>query len=374
MGWMGHVHARAYRTAAERWPELDVVPQMAICADYSEKLAAKGAAEAGFARYSTDWREAVADPAVDVVSICLPNKFHAQACEAAAAAGKHIWCEKPVGRNRSEAAAAAAAASKAGVASMAGFNYRWMPMVQYAQQLLSDGKLGEFEMFRGRFFSMFGHDPMGLHTWRFTRDMGGVGAAGDLLSHVIDMAITMGGPIKRVCGQKHTYITERPVAQPGQSHYGQGSPDDPKAAVENEDLAHALCEFANGRPGMLEGWRSACGPKSEMAFELFGRNGSARWCFERMNELDLYLHAADAPAGYTNLLAGVLQPDHARFNPGEGNGIGYEECKAIEAANFLGLALAGQSEPSGLQRASEVADVADAVLRSAVSGKWENVG
>lgn len=374
MGWMGDVHARSYRAACHRYPDLDAEVELVACADSSAELAAAAAARHGFGRAETDYRRLLEDAAVDVVSVTAPNFLHAEVCVAAAAAGKHIWCEKPVGRDAAEAARVARAAAAAKVAGMAGFNYRWAPMVRHVAELLAAGELGEVEMFRGRFYSMYAFDRLGLFSWRFERAKAGAGAAGDLLSHVTDMALELAGPIEAVCAQQATFVKERPRSRPGRvSHYGRGAPDDPTAPVENEDFVGLLVRFAGGARGALEGWRGACGPKADMGFELYGTKGSAKWTLEDMNALRLFLRDRKPLDGYARVLGGEDHPDHGRFNPGDGNAIGYEDTKTIECAQFLRQALAGAWEDSGLRRASAVADVGAAALRSCASGAWEEV-
>lgn len=374
MGWMGHVHSRSYLAAAHRFPDLGVRPELVACADSVEQAAVDGAERHGFASHSTDWREVVADGRVDVVSVTLPNSLHAEACEAAAAAGKHIWCEKPVGRDAKEAARAARAADKANVASMAGFNYRWAPMVRHVRELLDGGELGEVEMFRGRFYSMYAYDRMGLHSWRFKSDVAGAGAVGDLIAHVTDLALEFAGPVESVCGHKRLFIEERPLPKEGSvSHYSRGEPGDPTAKVENEDYAGALVRFASGACGSVEGWRTACGPKSDMAFELYCTEGSVSWTLEDLNALRIFVRGKGPMDGYARVLAGERHPEHSRFIPGDGNPIGYEDTKVIEASKFLGMAAEKRAEPSGLKRASEVADVGAAILRSCESSRWEKV-
>lgn len=374
MGWMGHVHSRSYLAAAHRFPSLGVEPELVACADSDEKVAKAGAKAHGFASCTTDWQEVVDNDAVDIVSVTLPNFLHAQACAAAAKAGKQIWCEKPVGRNAKEAAASARAAASAKVATMAGFNYRWAPMVRHAKELVDSGKLGEVEMFRGRFYSMYAHHRMGLHSWRFKSDLAGHGAVSDLLSHVTDMALELAGPITEVCGQTKVYIEERPLPKEGSvSHYALGEPGDPTAKVENEDFAGGIVRFANGACGVIEGWRTACGPKSDMAFELYCSDGSVSWTLEDMNALRIYMRDNEPMDGYARVLAGTNHPGHSAFIPGDGNPIGYEDTKAIEAAKFLAMVAEGNTRPSGLDRAWQVAEVGEALLRSTKSGKWEKV-
>ena len=154
-----------------------------------------------------------------------------------------------------------------------GYNYRWAPLVRYAKQLIESGELGELTNYRGRFFSMYGSDPLGLLSWRFKLDEGGYGVTSDLLSHSVDLAHMLLGPITRVVGTTATFITERPLALPGAGHYGRGAPGDPTGEVTNEDYAGMLCEFANGVRGTFESSRTIVGPESQMAFDVHGTQG-----------------------------------------------------------------------------------------------------
>ena len=157
-----------------------------------------------------------------------------------------------------------------------GYNYRWAPLVRYAKQLIESGELGELTNYRGRFFSMYGSDPLGLLSWRFKLDEGGYGVTSDLLSHSVDLAHMLLGPITRVVGTTATFITERPLALPGAGHYGRGALGDPTGEVTNEDYAGMLCEFANGVRGTFESSRTIVGPESQMAFDVHGTQGRRR--------------------------------------------------------------------------------------------------
>jgi predicted dehydrogenase len=375
MGWMGMVHSRGYRQANDRFHESGVRARLVICADDVESRAREAQERLGFEGWTTDWRQVIDHPQVEIVNIAAPNYLHLEMVRAATAAGKHVFCEKPVGRTPDETAEIERLAREAGVLSFVGFNYRWAPMVQYARQLIEEGSLGTLTHYRGRFFSMYGSNPQGLLTWRFKADQAGLGVLGDIMSHVTDMAHMLVGPIRRITSTRRTFIRERPLPRPGQgTHFSLGKPGDPTGPVENEDYVGALVEFENGVQGSFETCRAIFGPKCEMSFEVNGTEGALKWNFERMNELDLYLPGADrVHDGYTTLLGGPSYPFHGRFNPGDGIGISYEDLKVIEAAQFLlSVAERVQRAPS-FADALRLARVQQAMMKSWESGAWENV-
>ncbi len=381
MGWMGQAHSRAYRAMADRYYDSGLRPRLVICADDMAARAERAREALGFERCTTEWRAVIDDPEVQVVNIASPNYLHLEMIRAATAVGKHVFCEKPVGRTPAESVEAEWLARKAGVRSGVGFNYRWAPMVQYTRTLIEQGRLGRLTHYRGRFFSMYGSNPLGLLSWRFEYARAGSGVLGDIMSHVVDMAHMLAGPIERITSRRHTFITERPLPVPGQgTHFSVGAPDDPTGPVENEDYVSALVTFANGAVGSFETCRAIYGPKCEMAFEVNGDRGAARWNFERMNELELYLpeggpanRGDPAHDGETRLLGGPAFGDHGRFNPGDGIGMGYEDLKAIEAYNFLQSVVDGVRRNPDFTDVLRLAEVQTAMARSWESGAWEPI-
>ena len=374
LGWMGVAHARAWREAPLRFPETGISINLVACSDVDLARAESLRAAYGFGRATADWRDLLSDDSIDVVSITTPNYLHCEMVAAAAAAGKHIYCEKPVGRDADETARACAAALAAGVLSLVGYNYRRAPLVRHCRDLIDAGQLGAIEQCNSRFLSMYGADPLGVLSWRFSRAQAGAGATGDVLTHAADTAMFLAGPIRRVCAQTRTFIKRRPLPRADGSHFARGGAGDPDGEVDNDDYAGALVEYENGAVGALEGSRVARGPKCEMAFEIYGQKGSARWNFERMNELELYLPAAARCDGFTRVVAGTAHEGHARINPGDGVGIGYEDLKTLEVGEFLGDLARGSQRVTGLEMALQTARVAAAVLASAQSGGWETVG
>jgi predicted dehydrogenase len=373
-GWMGQAHSRSYSRLPTLFDDLAATPDLVVCADSVDVRREQAVARFGFREAAADWRDAIARPDVDVVVVTAPNMLHVEIAEAACAAGKHVFCEKPVGGTPAQTARAAAAARAAGVITGVGYNYRFAPLVRYAKRLIDEGRLGTIVGYRGRFFSMYGSDPLGLLSWRFLQDEAGYGVSSDLLSHVIDLAHMLVGPICRLVGTRATTIAERPLPRPGEgTHYGRGTSGDPTGAVTNEDYAALLVEFENGASGTFESSRVLVGPESEMAFELYGTEGAVGWNLERMNELRLYLASSEPHTGWTTVLGGERFPPHGAFAPGNALEIGFEDLIAIEVHEFLQAVAEGRPHEPGFEDALRYVEVQEALVRSWSSGTWEEV-
>lgn len=373
-GWMGQAHARAYRDIPVYFADSGLLPRLVAVADTVPARVDLAKANFGFASGALDWRELIERDDIDVIDITAPNAFHRAIAEAAAAAGKHISCEKPVGIHPDETAAMERAARVAGVITGCGYNYRWAPLVQYTHQLIGEGRFGDLTHYRGRFFSMYGRDRLGLLSWRYLQAEAGYGVLSDLMSHAIDMGQYLGGPIARVVAVKETFVKERPLPVAGAStHYARGRAGDPMGAVTNEDYVGALIEFEGGARGTLEADRSIFGPQSSMAFELNGSKGAASWDHERLNQLQLYLPEEQPVDGFLEVLAGDAFPNQGHIVPGAGNSLGYEDLKLIEAFEFLSSVAAGRPHSPGFGDALANASVAAAMARSWSSQRWEDV-
>lgn len=374
MGWMGEAHSRSYRQIRDRFFESDIQPRLVICSDVVEKRAKAAQTRFGYERFTTDWRQVINDPAVEVVNIAAPNGLHLEIVRAAAEAGKQIFCEKPVGKDPQETAQCERATRQAGVLTFVGYNYRWAPMVQYARQLIEQGRLGRLTHYRSRFFAGYASNPYGVLSWRFQQEHG-LGVLGDLGSHAIDMAHLIAGPISRVVANQATFIRQRPLARVGEgTHFSAGGADDPMAVVTNEDYTGVLVSFENGVQGTIEMCRVINGPKAEYTFELNGTRGALKWNFEKVNELQVqFRNETEAEDGFTTILSGPAHPFHQRFNPGAGIGLGYDDLKTIEAHQFLKSIVAGKQGQPGFEEALAVASVQTAIQRSWESERWEKV-
>ncbi len=372
LGWMGQAHSRSYARIPMLWDNRSYDPVLAVCADNMADRRDQAVHGFGYAEAVDDWRRIMDRDDIDVVTCTAPNMLHEEICIAAAETGKHVFCEKPVGGTPEQTVKVEKACRDAGVITGVGYNYRFAPLVQYLQQLIEAGELGEITNYRGRFFSMYGADPMGLLSWRFKVDQSGHGVSTDILSHSIDLAHMLVGPVSRVMGLQKTFITERPLPKPGGTHYDRGEPGDPTGPVTNEDYFGAMVEFANGAIGTFETSRSIIGPESQNAFDVYGTKGAANWNLETMNELGLFL-VSDQARGYTTVRAGDRYPYHGAFVPGDANSIGFEDLVAIEDYEFLNAVAAGKSHSASFAEAVDYVSVQSALLRSSETGTWQDV-
>ncbi|HTX10296.1 MAG TPA: Gfo/Idh/MocA family oxidoreductase [Solirubrobacteraceae bacterium] len=373
-GWLGQAHTRSLLRIPTLFQNRPFDTTLVACSDALPDRLDQAITSFGFKRASAAWESVIEDPDVEVVYIAAPNMVHVQLVEAAAQAGKAVFCEKPVGGTPEQVARAAVAARTAGVISGVGYNYRWAPLVGYARELISSGELGEITNYRGRFFSMYGADPLGVNSWRFQLDQAGYGVTSDLMSHAVDLAHMLLGPITRVTGTLETFIRERPAPPDGAGHYGRGRAEDPRTPVTNEDYAAMLCEFASGARGTVEVSRTMVGPESENAFDVYGTRGAVGWNLERLNELRLYRVTDDRASGYTTVLGGDRFGHHGTFVPGSGNAIGFEDLVTIEDYEFCAAVAEDRAFEPSFEAALAWAHVQDALLRSVKSGGWEEVG
>lgn len=374
-GWMGQAHSRSAARIASLFPERTFDTDLIICGDNVPSRQEQAVDGFGFREATPDWQSVVTHPDVDVVYVTAPNMMHEEVAVAAAEAGKAVFCEKPVGGKPDQTVRVEAAARKAGVITGVGYNYRWAPLVLHAKQLIQSGVLGEITNYRGRFFAMYGADPLGLLSWRFDIDQAGYGVSSDILSHSVDLATMLIGPITKVSGTMETFIPERPLPSASGTHFDRGKPGDPTGPVTNEDYAAAMTVFENGARGTFEVSRSIMGPECQMAFDVYGTKGALRWNLETMNEMEVFLvdEEGRAPRGYTKVYAGDRYPFHGHFVPGDANSIGYEDLKVIENFNFLTAVASGVQHQPGFAEAVDYVSFQDAWVRSCESGSWTDV-
>ncbi|MDX2380397.1 MAG: Gfo/Idh/MocA family oxidoreductase [Acidimicrobiia bacterium] len=358
-GYMGRAHAIAFRTAAAVF-DLPSPVELELLADANAELAADAARSLGFNRSTGNWWELVADPTIDIVDITTPNLMHEEMALAAIAAGKHVYCEKPLAPTSAVAKKMADAADAAGVKTMVGFNYLKNPVTALAKEIIDSGEIGDVFSFRGSHAEDYMLDANTLVSpWRLD-PRSGDGVVADLGSHAVSLARHLMGPIDSVAADCRTIIEERPTAR--------GTP----MKVEVTDEFDALVRFASGARGTIGASWLAAGRKMQLGFEVRGTKGSLVVDFERFNELHLYTtDQATGREGFKLILAGPAHQDYVDFCPAPGHQLGFNDLKAIEVRDLIaGVVLEDSSPWPDFREAYEVQRVIDAIIDSSRSGTW----
>jgi predicted dehydrogenase len=360
--FMGRAHVNAYRTLPYMATELPLSPRLVAIAGRNEQAVQAAATRFGFERSETDWRALIADDAIGLFDNGGPNAVHAEPTIAAAQAGKHVICEKPLGRTADEAFDIWRRVQATGVKAMCAFNYRFVPAVRLARRLIEAGELGEIYHFRGRSLQDWIADPEFPMVWRLSKEAAGSGALGDLGAHVIDLARYLVGEITTVAGTARTFIEDRPGGH-----------------VDVDDAVEAVVEFEGGAVGTLEATRFAVGRKNGLSFEINGSKGSIAFDLERLNELSVHLSGSrpgPSVQGFRQVL--VTEPDHPYMDMWwpPGHIIGWEHTFSHELLHLLSaIASDGQIGPDGatFEDGYRAAEVCDALLRASDTGKRQTL-
>lgn len=370
-GGMGKAHATAFKNVPLVFGSEPGRPILEIVADIDAEAVKKWAPEFGFARWTTDWQEIVEDPHIDLVDITTPNSLHAEMAIAAAQAGKHIYCEKPLATTSADAARIVAAVEKSGVISIVGFNYLKNPAQAFAKQLIESGELGEVTLFRGTFDQDFLASTDVPFSWRLDRTLAGTGALGDLGSHTIAFAQFLVGDILEVCGLNATVIKERVVPASGSGYAAAAQSNGARRGVENEDIMEFLIRFASGAVGTIGTSRIGVGRKLGLTYEIQGTKGSLFYTQERMNEIKLYRHTdPDREKGYKTVYIGPEHPGYKAFFGLAGIGLGYNDQKIIEAHDLITAIALNQPVQPDVRFAYQVNKIIDAVELSCQERRW----
>lgn len=368
-GWMGRVHAQAYARVRHHYPHVDRFPELVAIADDVPGRAEEAARQFGAAKANTDWRALVADPGVTAVSVTAPNFLHREIGTAVVAAGKHLWIEKPVGLNSSDALAVARAAEAHGVQTAVGFNYRNAPAVAAARELIAAGELGEITHARFYFLSDYAAHPDGALSWRFQRDRGGNGVLGDLASHAVDLVQHLLGGVDSVIADTAIFITDRPVPSGATSGH-QLAAGGIRDRVENEDYVFAQLRLSSGARCSVEASRVSVGEQNAYGFEIHGTAGVVGWDFRRLGELRVGTGSVFQDQPVTTRHVGPGDGEYAAFQPGSAMAMGYDELKIIEAQRFLESIATGKPVGATIWDAVAAAQVIEAITESVRTGAW----
>jgi predicted dehydrogenase len=363
---IGQAHAHAYTLVRPvLWPPAAVPRLVRVCGRQTAK-AELTRSRYGFERAGDRWQELVSDPEVQVLDNCAPNHLHLEPSLAAIKAGKHVFCEKPLGRSAVEARALRDAAAQARIVHMVGFNYRFLPAVALTRRLVDEGRLGRIHHFHARFADASFLDPEAPFTWHQDAEAAGSNALLDLGSHLIDLARYLVGEPSAVSGAMATFVADRPDPATGR-----------RRRVETEDAFEATVEFAGGALGSLAGTNMAAGRRAHMTFELNGSGGTVAYDLERLNSLSVHL-LGERPSGGGLREIHVTDADHPYggvwWPPG--HSIGWEASLVHELGHFLG-AVAGHRSVGPLGATFDdgyrCAVVCDAIMEAARSGRRVDV-
>jgi predicted dehydrogenase len=360
--FMGKAHSNAFRQVRRFFPG-KLTPRLKVICGRDRAAVEAAARQFGWEEAETDWRRVVARRDIDVVDIATPGHMHHPMALAAAAAGKHIICEKPLGNSLEEARAMLRAVERAGVKHLIMHNYRKIPAVAFARRLIEGGKIGRVYHYHGAYLQDWILDPKFPLVWRLEKKFAGSGALGDIGAHAVDFAQYLNSPIAAVAAQLTTFIKTRPL--PGGRRRG---------TVTVDDDANFLARFENSSAGVFESSRLCGGRRNFNTFQIYGSKGSLAFNLERMNELEFYdATARRAEQGFKTILVTEAEHPYAgRWWPA-GHILGYEHTFVHAIQDFL-MALEKDKMPSpNFRDGVKNQAVLDAVERSARSGKWEKV-
>jgi len=356
--FMGRAHSNAWRQVG-RFFDLPFEPVMKVVCGRREEEVRRAAGALGWQEHATSWEEVVQRKDIDIVDICTPGDSHMPIAIAAAQAKKVVFCEKPLANTLVEAEKMLDEVRRAGVLHMLCHNYRRVPAVTLARQLIDEGKIGTLRHYRGTYLQDWLVDPEFPLGWRHQKARAGSGALGDIASHSLDLARYLVGEIAEVTGMLKTFIGERPV--PGSKS---------KAKVDVDDAALSLLRFENGAIGSVEGSRFATGRKNYNRFEINGSKGSLAFDLERMNELEVYLEEGPN-SGFRNVMVTDAKHPYAGHWWPPGHILGYEHSFTHTVYDLILAVNEAKLPAPNFEDGVKNQRVLDAIERSAASGRWE---
>ncbi|MFA9456323.1 Gfo/Idh/MocA family protein [Halalkalibacter sp. AB-rgal2] len=371
--FMGKAHSHAYRDLPMFFPK-HIRPEMKVICGRNPQGVSEAATQFGWQEYTTDWNDLISRDDIDVIDINAPSDAHKEIAIAAARAGKHVFCEKPLALTLEDAREMLAVVKETGVKHMVNFNYRFTPAVMLAKKLIDEGRLGKIHHFRAWFLQDWITDPNFPLVWRLQKEIAGSGAHGDLGAHLIDMAHYLIGDISEVIGMNETFIKERPLPTEMTGLSASGDENSPKGEVTVDDATLFMARFANGALGSFEATRFATGHRSTNSFEINGSKGSVIFDFERLNELQVYFENDEEDVqGFRRVLATDEAHAYSDVWWPAGHTIGYEHT-FIHAVTELLEAFAENRQPvPNFEDGVKCQQVLDAVDLSIEKRQWVQV-
>jgi predicted dehydrogenase len=369
-GFMGKAHSNGWMKVAKFF-DVPYEPVLKVVFGRNKETTDAFAARWGYETSTQDWKEAIARDDVDVVCVVTTTQMHKDMVIEAAKHGKAVFCEKPVALSYKEAGEMAEAVKKAGVLNYLNHNYRRVPAIAYAKQLIDQGKLGTLYHWRGAYLQDWIMDPSFPLTWHLRKETANAGPLWDLGSHSVDLAQYLVGDISAVTAINKTFITERPLPGKGAATFSAGKTESAGTGkVEVEDASFMVAEFANGVLGSFENTRFAGGRKNYNNFEIYGSKGSLAFNFERMNELQ-YMTREDDPnsQGFRDIIVTESTHPYAGAWWAPGHAIGYEHAFVHAMADFLNAMKDGKPITPNMEDGKKIIQVLEAALKSNKEGR-----
>lgn len=359
-GYMGKCHALAWNNVSSIFGDVDR-PRLVMLAEVNAELAARKAAELGFARSTGHWRDLMSDPSIDVISVTTPNAFHAEMAIAALEAGKHVWCEKPMAPALADAIRMRDAAARSGKVAVMGYNYIQNPMIRHIRRLIEEGAIGAVNHVRVEMDEDFMADPEQAFYWK-SEASSGYGALDDFAVHPLSLLFTLFGHVEAVVTDMVKPYETRPLAGGG------------NRPVENHDIASVLLRLEGGISAALMANRSAWGRKGRIALQIFGSAGSILFDQERMNEFQLYQSTGRAEEqGFRTILAAPHHKPYDRFIPAPGHGLGFNDLKVIECREMIAAIGGDTAHVIGFDDGLRIERSVHAMARSFADQRWMTV-
>ncbi len=374
-GWMGKVHSMAYQNIPFLFGSDKGTAEIAWLVDGDPMGLAKAAAIIPGARSSTDWRDAVADPSVDLVDICLPDQLHYEAAKAALLAGKHVYCEKPLTNTAPEARELADLAKARGRITRVGHAFPRNPIHDVAKSIIDGGEIGDIKMFKASQHVDVLGDPNAPFMWRADGKLAPTGIVGDTGSHVFSFMERLIGRVSELIADCRVVTAKRPVVSG--FNYGKGAEltgNEPMAEVTNPDAANLICHFENGAMGLIDFSRVATGRKFLQTYEIYGTKGSLVYNYDEVNRLRFYSSTDRlGRQGYREIDVGPENANYAAFLPIPNFALGYNESKMIEVAEVVRSIATGEAMWPTFESGHHIAQIVDACLESSKLRQWVQI-
>jgi predicted dehydrogenase len=363
-GWIGKVHSECFQRVESMFGLTPGTVRLHTVADLDSSLAEQAKNQFGFQKSVVDWHDLLSNREIDVIDICVANKLHLEIVKAAARAGKHILCEKPLALNATQAARMVEIVRREKRINLINFNYRKVPAIAFIKRLLDAGEIGKIYNFRSFFAQDFGMDESLPYSWRFNSEDAGGGSIVTMGSHVIDIAHFLIGDIVSLVSDSETFIRERPSLQsPGR-----------RERVDVDDKTSAMVKFRNGATGIIQSCWTILGRKHFFQIEIYGSKGSVIFESERLNEVKLFQSDKGTEAqGFKTVLIGANHPYGNLFNLKTGMGIGIKESFVVQLGHFIQAVLESAPASPDFHEGYRVQKVIDAIKRSVETRKWEQV-